>query len=174
MRNMKKEFVFISVILIFSFFRSESQDKIDPPKLPYFNYVNYIYNNFLVDTAYFPYDKNFDQTLFVKGWNWGTPGAHLDSALGINFYHDMPLGYGQHDFKYYMRVAKQMGGVTGGRQCDNIFNAQYIYLEPTLIVDSTENFKGRYGDSTGAVFGFKSILKTNICKACICFGDNIY
>lgn len=129
----------LAIILTFTFARLYCQDVINPPVLPNVDTTQVI---------------NRGSLGFVKGWNWGSPGAPLDSALNINFYHNM--NYSTSDYKPNMNVAEQLGGfIVGGRNSNVVFNALSLHLEPTIVVDTTENFQGRHGDNTGAVFGFK-------------------
>lgn len=63
-------------------FLAYSQDKINPPTL--FNST--FYNNH--------YDTLIIRQIpgFILGYNWGSPGARLNSALKINTHHDYNLG----------------------------------------------------------------------------------
>ncbi|MFA5605527.1 MAG: hypothetical protein WC970_06660 [Dehalococcoidales bacterium] len=53
-----------------------SQNIIDPPILP----IGFD------STALF--DRNFNDSAFIIGWNWSSTGRRLDEAMRINFYHD--------------------------------------------------------------------------------------
>ena len=66
-----KKFILISIVIIIltNYFKAYSQDIIDPPKLSQFDTSPVV-------------DRNFNS--FVIGWNWGTPGAMLDSAMYIS------------------------------------------------------------------------------------------
>ncbi len=136
---MKKTFIAEILILVFVFMKGYSQDLINPPVLQN------------IDTCQ---RVNHGSLGFVKGWNWGSPGARIDSALNINFYHN--IDYSSSDYIPNMNlVAPLRGKIVGGRNADVVFNALSLHLEPTLKVDTSDNFKGRTGDNTGAVFGFK-------------------
>jgi len=63
-------------ILLLLTVASYSQNVIDPPILP----IGFD------STALF--DKTFNDSTFIRGWYWGSPGRALDEAMRINFYHD--------------------------------------------------------------------------------------
>ncbi len=90
---------------------------------------------------------------FLLGWNWGSEGRLLDEALYINAYHDLRLD--RTDYKNnILLIHAQPDNISGGHNSANLLNSHALHLEPTIIVDSTNDFKPRYGDETGAVFGF--------------------
>lgn len=66
---MKSYILILAAILSFSNMVLLSQDIIDPPKLSQFDTSSVV-------------NKNFNS--FIIGWNWGTPGAMLDSAMYIS------------------------------------------------------------------------------------------
>ena len=145
---MKK--LLICLVAIVSIISAYSQDIIDPPKLP---------TDFNDSTIY---DKNFTNTNFIRGWSFGTPGRKLDEAMYMNYYlmgifPQWDNTYQYTDSSFYIKNHRRtvvIDSVVGGRNGTCILNAHSIYLEPTIIVDSTNNFKPRQGDSTGAVFGW--------------------
>ncbi|NLO18509.1 MAG: hypothetical protein GX121_01285 [Ignavibacteria bacterium] len=63
--------IYLTLMLVILLNNNEllSQDKIDPPKLIQFDTSPVV-------------DRNFNS--FIIGWNWGTPGAMLDSAITLN------------------------------------------------------------------------------------------
>lgn len=97
----------ILVLLIFNINLLISQDLINPPKLQRLD------TSTAIDRS-----KNF-----VKGWNWGSPGKKLDSAMLMNTYHDFPES--STDTKYNvktMEVPGQWGSyITGGRNYNYVF-----------------------------------------------------
>ena len=58
--------IFISISNLYS------QNPIDPPALP----IDFS------DTTVF--DRNWEQSNFIRGWNWGDKGRKLDEAMNIN------------------------------------------------------------------------------------------
>lgn len=147
-------------VLILLTVASYSQNVIDPPILP----IGFD------STALF--DRNFNDTTFILGWNWGSPGRALDEAMRINFYHD---GYGDETtMETYTssdscipghRKAVQVTGVSGGRSGGFILNAHSLMLYPTITVDSTQSFVPRAFDNTGSVFGFMNKNKVRILNS---------
>ncbi|MDT3739533.1 MAG: hypothetical protein RO257_08545 [Candidatus Kapabacteria bacterium] len=144
-----------------------SQNIIDPPVLP----IGFD------STALF--DRTFNDTTFIRAWNWGSPGRALDEALRINFYHD---GYepgvttqAQYtgdtltaDSLLYIpnhRKAVQVTGVSGGRDSKFILNAHSQIIYPVIEVDSTSDFVPRAFDRTGSVFGFTNKSKVRILNS---------
>ncbi len=131
------------LIILFAFifvFKAYSQDLINPPKLQRLDTTTAI-------------DRSNN---FVKGWNWGSPGKKLDSAMLMNAYHDFPES--SIDTKYNLKTMEVPGvygtNIIGGRNNNYVFLGQALHLEPTIKTDSTYNFKPRYGDNKGSVFGF--------------------
>ncbi len=140
---MKKYFLIITLIIVFTAINIDAQTLFNPPKL-----------NVSADTAI-----RSNITKFIIGWNWGAEGKKLDEALFINSYHQMHLKTWQGnyigDYKHDMTLFHPLqDSITGGRNCYNILNSHCLHLEPTIDVDSTTNFKPRVGDNTGGVFGF--------------------
>jgi hypothetical protein len=138
-----------------------SQNIIDPDTIP-INFKN---------PAIF--DRIFNDTTFILGWNWSSTGRRLDEAMSINYHHQ---GYDLRwdndstftDSTLYVRnhrKAVQVTGVTGGRQANIILNAHSQLLYPVLNVDSTSNFVPRAFDNSGAVFGFQYKSKVRILNS---------
>ncbi len=146
------------LFLIISF-NLYSQNIIDPPK---------IYSR---DTS-----SVFDGSTnkFLIGWNWSNKGSKIDSLLGINAHHGLPWlftpDYTKRDpwvvYDYSSDMLDSAKGIVilnnivdnlilGSRSDTAVFNGISLHLEPTLIVDKSDNFKPRFGDSTGAVYGFQ-------------------
>ena len=135
-----RKYVIIFVMMLFVV-NIYAQNNIDPPP------IDSIAQSGLIQ-------RNFDG--FIKGWNWGSEGKELDKALGINFYHG-GIHNGHSDYKDSVLTAilPHVEGIIGnGRNANQIFVALGIHIEPTIIVDSTENFRPRFGDRSGSVFGF--------------------
>ncbi len=130
----------IFLLLIINLNLLISQDLINPPKLQRLDTTTAI-------------DRS---NSFVKGWNWGSPGQKLDSALLMNSYHDFPES--STDTKFDMKNMEVPGdwgsNIIGGRNSNNVFLGLSLHLEPTIKVDSTYNFRPRFGDINGSVFGF--------------------
>lgn len=111
-----------------------SQDKIDPPSVLSDTTDNYslIINH---------------QDRFIIGWNWGTPGRKLDSALNINFYHGYPKEGTPSDDEYIDSIIIAQNAeedIIGGRPQNSTFNSESMYLEPTIEVitpDSPREFQ---------------------------------
>jgi hypothetical protein len=124
-----------------------SQDLINPPKLQRLDTTTAI-------------DRSNN---FVKGWNWGSPGRKLDTAMLMNAYHDFP--YLSTDTKSNILSMQKPGpwnaNISGGRNGNYFFLGQALHLEPTINVDSTDNFRPRVGDINGSVFGFYNRNLTN-------------
>ncbi|OGU41382.1 MAG: hypothetical protein A2X61_13015 [Ignavibacteria bacterium GWB2_35_12] len=116
-----------------------AQDIIDPPPLSCVN-----------DTVI---QREFNH--FIRGFNFYNPGRKLDEAMNMNYCHS--LWYGETDlFNNPYNIPTIKNYVIRGRDVDRTINGHALYLEPTLTVDSTENFKPRFGDKSGAVFGFRN------------------
>jgi len=68
--------ILLTIIVFFITNQLFTQDVIDPAKV---------------------FDRDANTTInltnneFIRGWNWGAPGAALDAAMGVNWYHDMNL-----------------------------------------------------------------------------------
>ena len=145
---MKKTLFYGTITLFLSSVFLFAQDKIDPPKFDYL-----IQNN--TPTSYWDYIYH-GNTPYILGWNWSSKGAALDNALQMNTYHDFP--FTETDVKENLLLIQQTNEdptykITAGHNTDVVLNAHCLHLEPTIAVDSTESFKPRYGDNTGAVFG---------------------
>ena len=135
-----KKYLFI-IIWVLLFCNTFAQDLLNPPKLS------------IIDTCSIINRSSF----FVKGWNWGqiNSGLRLDTALSINFYH-ANIFYNQADNATGANLAAVVGrNIIGGRNNPRIFNAHCLHLEPALEVNSTSKFRPKYGDNSGAVFGFR-------------------
>ena len=138
-----------------------SQDTIDPPRLP----INF--NNPEI------FDRNFNDTTFILGWNWSSFGRRLDEAMRINYFHQgYDLSYDNdstftHSSLYIPnhRKAVQVTGVSGGRKKYFILNAHSLMLYPVITIDSTSGFIPREFDSTGSVFGFLNKNKVRILNS---------
>jgi hypothetical protein len=125
-----------------------AQDVINPPKFEYFIPTNSHYS-----------DINHNTAPYLLGWNWGSLNSAMDQALGINSYHDFPFDVTT-DVKENILVIQPpyldpTYKITGGYNANLVLNAHCLHLEPTINIDSTENFKPRFGDKTGAVFGWR-------------------
>jgi hypothetical protein len=83
------------------------------------------------------------------------PSRKLDSAMDMNFYHNFYFG-DTNSINNSLNIPQIKNSVIAGRNKDRTINAHALYLEPTIDVDSTDNFQPRVGDSTGAVFGFRN------------------
>jgi len=74
----------------------------------------------------------------------------------MNGYHDFP--FVNLDYKNNMLIIQQPDNdtlkIVAGHDADVVLNAHCLHLEPTLTVDSTDNFTPKAGDTTGAVFGW--------------------
>ncbi len=133
--------ILIVLLLLITINITNSQDLIDPPKLH------------VVDTCSILVRQT---NSFIKGWNWGSPGLKLDSAMLMNSYHDYPAN--STDTKSNILSMQKPGpwnaNISGGRNFNLFFLGQSLHLEPTTKVDSTDNFRPRFGDINGSVFGF--------------------
>ena len=136
---MRKYYLFI-VILVFSCLACYSQNQLDPQPLN-INWGNY----FKPDASEFPLI-----------WNWGSIGYPLDEAMDIRYWHN---GTEQVNSNFHcpnqMRISQPPNNIANGPTDTNLLNCQAIIYEPTITVDTTMNFKPRYGDSLGSVFGFR-------------------
>jgi len=130
--------ILITMILLFTSVNMFSQNPLDPAKV------------FIKDTSLV---TNSLDTQFVRGFNWSSPGYRLDSAMRINFYHHMNLNQAITDYTPNARLMQPLEHPTrviiGGRNCNRLFQAHSLYLDPTIIVDSTLNFKPKVYDNTG-------------------------
>lgn len=146
---MKKFIIVGTITLILSSLFLFSQDVINPPKFDYL-----IQNN--TPTSYWDYIYH-GNTPYILGWNWSSTGSTLDNALQMNTYHDFP--FTQTDVKHNLLLIQPPNEdttykIVSGHNQNYILNAHCLHLEPTITVDSSENFKPRFGDKTGAVFGW--------------------
>ncbi|MGA2296305.1 MAG: hypothetical protein ABSG15_02025 [FCB group bacterium] len=148
--------VLATIIVVFT---ATAQDIVDPPKL------------FNKDTSAVII-SNIKE--FPRGWNWGSPGRKLDSAMYVKYYHELKLYENQTDYIDSARAIQPLSKVVitpnytpfdttydtsyvniVGRNNNYQFNSIALHLEPTIVVDSNDNtFQPRAGDGTGAVFGF--------------------
>ena len=137
----KKICLFVVIYIILGYSNILSQDLIDPPKLVQFDTTTAI-------------DRSINH--FIRAWNWGGPGAMLDSAMFINTYHGFIFDSDDYleDTHLMTRPDSSYARLIGGRAKDFVFNAHCLYLNPKLIVDSTQEFIPLNNDNTGAVFGF--------------------
>jgi len=72
--------VLATIIVVFT---ATAQDIVDPPKL------------FNKDTSAVII-SNIKE--FPRGWNWGSPGRKLDSAMYVKYYHELKLYENQTDY----------------------------------------------------------------------------
>ncbi|OGU59862.1 MAG: hypothetical protein A2X64_04115 [Ignavibacteria bacterium GWF2_33_9] len=73
-----KKIIILIIIAFCNLIIINAQDVINPPKFSYFSSTVGRYDTLIYRSAR-PY---------VLGYNWGSQGARLDEALGINYYHD--------------------------------------------------------------------------------------
>ncbi len=134
----------IAALLIISNIYLMSQDLIDPPKLVQFETTTLV-------------DRSINH--FIRAWNWGSPGAMLDSAMYINTYHGFIFDSDDYleDTHLMTRPDNPSYTLIGGRAKNFVFNAHSLYLEPALTVDTTQNFTPANWNKTGAVFGFNVV-----------------
>jgi hypothetical protein len=133
-----------------------SQDIIDPPRLFDKSAQNWV--AYTGHSIYLP-DKFYTGKDFLLAWNWGNRGEELDKVLNIKYYHGY-LGYINNQNSDTLDVIDNSViienlAMAGGRQSHVILNAFSAYYEPTLTVDTTNNFTPRVADKTGAVFGWR-------------------
>lgn len=144
MKNIVKIAAFSVVLFVIAFTTLLAQDILKPQPM------TFLHSEIINDTI----------NKFVFGWNWGSPGKKLDSALGMNFYHHYPEN--STDYLDSMIVAQPIGNLVSGRPFNIPFNAQSLQIEPTINPDSTANFTPKVGDTTGAVFGFYNRKHVNL------------
>ncbi len=143
---MKSNIKIILIFLLLSNINIFSQNVIDPPHLQRIDTTDAL-------------NRNYHG--FMIGWNWGSPGARLDSVMNINSYH----GFSNSKLSVENACAKNMlvieppgrwnSYIVGARGRDCAFNAHSLYLEPALTVDETQSFTPANWNKTGAVFGFR-------------------
>ncbi|HPO62585.1 MAG TPA: hypothetical protein PK762_05835 [Candidatus Kapabacteria bacterium] len=135
----------LAILIVFNYFNIISQDIIDPPKLIQLETESIV-------------QKEPDR--FVRGWTCGFPGNMLDSAMFINTYYSYHHDYYQgtnnstHNLLIINRPGHYESYLVAGRDENVAFNTQSLYLEPSLEVDTTQNFVPRENDNTGAAMGF--------------------
>lgn len=135
----------LAIILVFNYFNIFSQVKIDPPKLSQFNDTTIVQR---------------EQDRFVRGWTCATPGNMLDSAMFINTYYGYPRSWMEginksvHNVLVINRPGNSSSGIVEDRSHNVIFNTQSLYLEPSLDLDTTQNFSPRANDISGSTMGF--------------------
>ena len=135
----------LAVIILSSNINIFSQVKIDPPKLSQFN-----------DTTIVQREPD----RFVRGWTCASHGNMLDSAMFINTYYGYPYDWMEdsnesvHNVLVIDRPGHWDSGLVEGRSNNVIFNTQSLYLEPSLEVDTTQNFNPRANDISGEAMGF--------------------
>ncbi len=145
----KKIYLFVVTYIIFCCYNIFSQDIIDPPKLIQFETTTLV-------------DRSINH--FIRAWNWGGPGAMLDSAMFINTYHGFIFDSDDYleDTHLMTRPDSCYARLIGGRAKNFVFNAHCLYLEPTLDIDSTQEFVPASWNKSGAVFGFPYKNSTGI------------
>jgi len=142
---MRKYILMLAVIILSSNINIFSQVKIDPPKLSQFN-----------DTTIVQREPD----RFVRGWTCASHGNMLDSAMFINTYYGYPYDWMEdsnesvHNVLVIDRPGHWDSGLVEGRSNNVIFNTQSLYLEPSLEVDTTQNFNPRANDISGEAMGF--------------------
>ncbi len=142
---MKNKNLLVAIFIILGCYSLLSQDIIDPPKL------NQLVNSNIIKR---------EQNKFIRGWTCGSPGNMLDSAMFINTYcgyeNDSLQGVNQctYDLLFITRPGHSENNIVGGRNNYSIFNAHSLYLDPSLVVDTTQGFVPRPNENTGAVMGF--------------------
>jgi hypothetical protein len=142
--------------LIMNMINSYSQDIIDPPRL--FDKTNSnweVYPNIFMDLS----QKIINERTFILGWNWGNISEKLDDALKVNYYHGyvaFPQSQSTDTFDVIdnARIIDNLP-MASNRRDHAILNAFSAYFEPTITVDTTDNFTPRAADKTGAVFGWR-------------------
>ena len=142
---MRKYFI-LAVIILLNIIKLLSQDIIDPPKLNQLDTLSILQR---------------EPDRFVRGWTVGAPGNMLDSAMFINTYYDYKydLYQGTNKSIHNLLVINIPGhghncNIASGRDNNVVFNTQSIYLDPSLEVDTTENFTPRANDISGEAMGF--------------------
>ncbi len=153
---MKKIILIVLTIVLFAISLT-AQSKIDPPALFNSNTESVIKK---------------ESTNFLRGWNWGSSGRKLDEALLINSYHSLPHKIeNELDRTGYISTIGdsikliEWLGIPGirwddwrnltGRNDTLAFNGMSLHLNPTVTIDPTSEYKSRWNDSSGAVFGFR-------------------
>lgn len=137
--------ILLTIIVFFIANQLFAQDFMDPAKI------------FSRDTSSAINQSNNE---FIRSWNWGTSGAALDAAMRMHWYHSMDLHpdstnyHGNCRLLYPLTHPDPLFIIIGGHYDYRLFQAHSLYLDPTIIVDSTQNFKPKPYDNTGAVFGF--------------------
>ena len=145
-----KKILLILVIALCNLFTIYAQDVINPPKFDFFTTSTGGYDTLVT--------RNFNH--FYLSWNWGSEGSKLDKALMMNGYHGFPFDKNDVDENMltinntYFDEVNAKYYIVGGYNADLVLNAHCLHLEPTITVDSTQNFIPRAGDTTGAVFGW--------------------
>jgi len=136
----------LAIILNFNCYNIYSQVIIDPPKLNQLDTLSILQR---------------EPDRFVRGWTCGSPGNMLDSAMNINTYYSYHYDYynatnnnSTHNLLIINRPGHYESYLVAGRDENVAFNTQSLYLEPSLQVDTTQNFKPRANDNTGAAMGF--------------------
>lgn len=138
----------ILIITIINLCTIYSQNRIDPPENTTINY---------------PTLQNSKE--FILGWNYGGPGAKLDAALNMNYFHGniFETENNKNDHlktePYNPRVITSVDNLSGSRGFLRKINGQSLYLEPALNVASFCQIPDKFQpiseiDKAGAVFGF--------------------
>lgn len=167
---MKK--LLLLILVLFATMGINAQDIVDPPKI------------FRKDTLTILDNRS---NSFLLGWNWGGTGRLLDQALQFQTYHGMPYGSGYVDTiitnygdtigvwrptSFSNVIADSVKAIPAmfeinttypllARNDDVLFNGISLFLEPTLTVISGDDFKPRWNDRTGGIFGFRYRNFTN-------------
>lgn len=96
------------------------------------------------------------QNAFLLGWNWGSEGIKIDSALFINSYHDIPNSTATNKIENIIAVEQFLDGqhIVGNRFHNAIINSMSAYFEPTLNINPAVDFVPSERNTNGAVFGF--------------------
>lgn len=144
-----KTFKIIILFIICIGYTLEAQDRTDPASiLPILDYPASLYN--------------FNQTEFVRGWNWGSESRKLDSALKMNTVHTTPFiqnftQNNQDKYRFPNGTNWVLAGtpVADGDRFPAITQAQAMQYEPSIRnFDTTNNYTLPSGDVSGSVFGF--------------------
>jgi hypothetical protein len=104
----------------------------------------------------------FDRKSFVRGWNWGSDGRKLDSALRVNTNHmNLDDDFASKSIYRFSSEADWIFGVksiANGDRLDAITQAQAIQFEPEFANYNPESdlYKRDFNSNVGSAFGFLS------------------
>jgi hypothetical protein len=129
----------IIIILICATSLCKSQTVLDPPSI-----INQLDQNMLSTT----------NNQFPIGWNWGSIGRKLDSALLFNYWHGgfyRPLA---DVYKDSLKYITGVDGFTCGHMHPGRLNSMAVQFDPAITVDTTSNYQPPSWDNKGAIFGF--------------------